>query len=302
MTLLVACKGRRAESGMSKDVVVKHPAMFSPAPIPSMIPEGQKAEYMREHYWDTFDFADTMFIQQVDSSHMLTAFAVYAVGHVPDSLAYKYMPRLMRNASVSKRMDNYFLGLAETVVYDPNSQLRNDEKYIPVLEDAVQSKWLDEYERMPYEYDLEIASQNRVGYLANDFVYTLASGETHRMHSIKADYTLIFISNPGCPMCGDIKKQIISSPLLQDLIARKELQVLVVYPDAVHEAWREHLLDYPSSWINAYDAEQRIDKERLYDLKAIPSLYLLDVQKHVMAKDCTDVSYVEALLSERYDK
>lgn len=306
VVLLFACKERKVDSvanevvsgDVEQTTTVKQPVTFIPALAPAMLSDEQKAEYLREHYWDKFDFADTMFIQQIDTSKMLTAFAVYAVGYVPDSLAYKYMPRLMQKASVSKRMYNYFLWLAQTVLYDPNSPLRSDERYIPVLESAVQSEWLDEYERMPYEYDLEIARKNRVGRLANDFVYTLASGETRRMYSIKADYTLIFISNPGCPMCRDVKEQIISSPMLQELIERKELRVLVLYPDADLEAWREHLSDYPSSWINAYDAEQRIDKERLYDLKAIPSLYLLDNQKRVMAKDCTDVAYIEKLLSE----
>ena len=37
-------------------------------------------------------------------------------------------------------------------------------------------------------------------------------------------------------------------------------------------------------------------KEQLYDLKAIPALYLLDSEKRVMAKDCTDVTYIERLL------
>ena len=99
-------------------------------------------------------------------------------------------------------------------------------------------------------------------------------------------------------MCRDVKEQILSSPMLQELIERRELQVLVLYPDADLEAWREHLLDYPASWINAYDAQQRIGKERLYDLKAIPALYLLDSEKRVLAKDCTDVAYIEQLLSE----
>jgi hypothetical protein len=303
----LACKGPKAEKAVDEagasslaalQSEVKQPAIFIPALAPATLSDEQKKEYMREHYWDKFDFADTTFINQIDSTKMLTAFAVYATGYIPDSLAYKYMPRLMQRASTSKRMYTYFLMLAEGVLHDPNSPLRNDEKYIPVLENAVQSSLLDEYERMPYEYDLEIARQNRIGRIANDFTYTLASGRTATLHNIKADYTLIFISNPGCPMCREVKEQITTSPMLQELIERKELKVLVIYPDTDLEAWREHLQDYPASWINGYDADQRIEKERLYDLKAIPALYLLDKQKRVMAKDCTDVAYIEKLLSE----
>ena len=303
LTLAVACKSSHKPTTDSEptNVTTEQTAKqlnFIPALAPAMLPQEQKMEYMREHYWDKFDFADTTFINQIDSTKMLTAFAVYATGYIPDSLAYKYMPRLMQRASTSKRMYTYFLMLAEGVLHDPNSPLRNDEKYIPVLENAVQSSWLDEYERMPYEYDLEIARQNRIGRTANDFTYTLASGRTATLHNIKADYTLIFISNPGCPMCREVKEQITTSPMLQELIERKELKVLVIYPDTDLEAWREHLQDYPASWINGYDADQRIEKERLYDLKAIPALYLLDKQKRVMAKDCTDVAYIEKLLSE----
>lgn len=304
LSLTVACKSSHkptTDSEPTNSSTTKQTAKqlnFIPALAPAMLPQEQKMEYMREHYWDKFDFADTTFINQIDSTKMLTAFAVYATGYIPDSLAYKYMPRLMQRASTSKRMYTYFLMLAEGVLHDPNSPLRNDEKYIPVLENAVQSSLLDEYERMPYEYDLEIARQNRIGRIANDFTYTLASGRTATLHNIKADYTLIFISNPGCPMCREVKEQITTSPMLQELIERKELKVLVIYPDTDLEAWREHLQDYPSSWINGYDADQRIEKERLYDLKAIPALYLLDKQKRVMAKDCTDVAYIEKLLSE----
>ena len=303
LSLAVACKNshKPATDSEPTNVTTEQTAKqlnFIPALAPAMLPQEQKMEYMREHYWDKFDFADTTFINQIDSTKMLTAFAVYATGYIPASLAYKYMPRLMQRASTSKRMYTYFLMLAEGVLHDPNSPLRNDEKYIPVLESAVQSSWLDEYERMPYEYDLEIARQNRIGRIANDFTYTLASGRTATLHNIKADYTLIFISNPGCPMCREVKEQITTSPMLQELIERKELKVLVIYPDTDLEAWREHLQDYPASWINGYDADQRIEKERLYDLKAIPALYLLDKQKRVMAKDCTDVAHIEKLLSE----
>ena len=186
--------------------------------------------------------------------------------------------------------------LAERVLHDPNSPFRNDERYIPVLENAIASPLLDEYEKMPLVYDLQIAMQNRIGRKANDFVYTLADGRRGNMHKIKAEYLLIFFSNPGCNMCGGVRDDILASPMLNELTERGKLKVLVLYPDQELDAWREHLGDYPSAWINSYDQAQSITKERTYDLRAIPALYLLDNQKQVMAKDCTDVSYIESLI------
>lgn len=301
---MVACRQRGAEGDKTTNVATKESAevkrvrKFIPALPPSTLNPEEHRAYMVDHYWDKFDFSDTLFIAEVDTSHMATAFAIYAAGYVPDSLAHSAMSRLMQRAATSRRMFEYFMMLSDVVLHDPNSPLRSDEKYIPVLEAVVNSSFFDEWERMPYESDLKMAQQNRVGYKANDFVYTLASGRSGNMHKIKAEYLLIFISNPGCPMCRDIREQLTASPMINELSERGDFKVLVIYPDKDLAAWREHLGDYPESWINAYDKDGVLTTERLYDLKAIPALYLLDSDKRVMAKDCTDVEYIEQLISE----
>lgn len=306
--LTVSCGGRQggqttnaeAEVAAENAAAQQSPAkrVFVPALAPSMMGQEEKILYMAEHYWDKFDFADTVFISEIDPQRMLTAMAVYARGYVPDSLVHRSMSALMQKASTSKRMFEYFLMLADKVLHDPNSPLRDDERYIPVLEAAIASPLLDKYEKMPYEYDLKIALQNRIGREANDFRFTTADGRRHNMYKIKAEYLIIFISNPGCPMCRDVREQLLASPRLNELTERGELKVLVLYPDTDLEAWREHLKDYPDAWISGYDDGQSITKENLYDLRAIPALYLLDSQKRVMAKDCTDVNLIETLILE----
>ena len=49
--------------------------------------------------------------------------------------------------------------------------------------------------------------------------------------------------------------------------------------------------------LNVHDASQAISRQRLYDLKAIPCLYLLDADKRVLLKDAT-VEQVELYLKE----
>lgn len=301
---VTACRQRvtkdnaQSEATVTAQNEVTRIRKFIPALPPSTLNPEEHRAYMVEHYWDKFDFSDTLFIAEVDTSHMATAFAIYATGYVPDSLAHSAMSRLMQKASASRKMFDYFMTLSEMVLHDPNSPLRDDERYIPVLETAIASPLYDEYERMPYEYDLKVAMQNRVGHKANDFTYTLSSERSARMYNVKSEYLLIFISNPGCPMCRDIREQLMASPLLNELSERGKFKVLVIYPDKDLEAWREHLGDYPSSWINAYDKGGVITEQNLYDLKAIPALYLLNKDKIVMAKDCTDVEYIEHLISE----
>ena len=62
------------------------------------------------------------------------------------------------------------------------------------------------------------------------------------------------------------------------------------------EAWRGYAPNMPSEWINAYDPDHALFDYGIYNLAAIPSLYLLDASKTVLAKDVTDVPYLESLL------
>lgn len=254
--------------------------------------------YLAEHYWDNFDFAAEEAVAAYDTVDMCLAFADYISEYVTYDNADTLMTRLMRRASASRPVLDYFAMLAERVLHDPNSPLRDDEYYIPVLRALVASPFYDEYDRIAPEYDLGMALQNRPGHAANDFAYTLLSGRTYRMYDIEADYLLLFINNPGCPMCRQITDAIVSSPMLNELSERGTLEILAIYPDADIEAWRDYAPNIPEAWINACDKDQRISSERLYDLKAIPAMYLLDRDKRVMVKDGTSVEQIEYAIIE----
>jgi hypothetical protein len=53
----------------------------------------------------------------------------------------------------------------------------------------------------------------------------------------------------------------------------------------------------PSEWINGYDRGCRIERENLYNVSAIPALYLLDKEKKVLVKDSTNVGEIEFCLT-----
>jgi hypothetical protein len=74
------------------------------------------------------------------------------------------------------------------------------------------------------------------------------------------------------------------------------LQILAVYPDKDLTEWKKYAGEMPAQWINSYDHKTVIKDEDLYDLKAIPSLYLLDKTKRVLLKDA-DVREVERTLA-----
>lgn len=294
---LAACGGRAPRRPAA--TTAETPAVFLPAIAPAALAPEERVEWLRWHYWDNFDFADTAFLARADTLQLFEAYARYVqlLFSVPTDGAP--MDSLMRRAAVSRPMLDYFAMLADQVLGDPNSPLRNDEFYIPVLRAQLSSPWYDEYERLAPEYRLSLASQNRIGEQANDFRYTLASGATGTLYDLRAEYVLLFINNPGCPMCREIREAISASPMLTELIEHGRLRVLALYPDENLDEWRAYREQIPASWINAYDDGCVLREKGLYDLSAIPSLYLLDAQKRVLVKDATDVALVEEVIDRR---
>lgn len=265
---------------------------------PMQATDEDKFAFMAEHYWDKFDFADTVFIAKVDTVEMLGVYAAYVANFVGPT-NQEPIRELMKRASASKPMFEYFVMLAEKILHDPNSPVRSEELYIPVLEAQLATPFYDEYERLAPAYDLEIANQNRIGRKANDFRYTLASGRSSNLYSIDAEYVLIFINNPGCPMCKSIQSAITESPMLNELQERGSLVVLALYPDEDIDAWRAYAPSMPSKWINSYDKGCVIREKNLYDLRAIPAMYLLDARKQVLVKDSTSIEEIEFVIDRR---
>ena len=97
-------------------------------------------------------------------------------------------------------------------------------------------------------------------------------------------------------MCRDIQAQIESSPLIAELLAVKRLKIVALYPDEDITLWKQHPL--PKDWISGYDKGCLIEKNRTYDLRAIPALYLLDKDKNVLVKDSTSVPQIEQVISQ----
>lgn len=294
---LAACGGRAPRRPAA--TTAETPAVFLPAIAPAALAPEERVEWLRWHYWDNFDFADTAFLARADTLQLFEAYARYVQLLFSAPTDGAPMDSLMRRGAVSRPMLDYFAMLADRVLGDPNSPLRNDEFYIPVLRAQLSSPWYDEYERLAPEYRLSLASQNRIGEPANDFRYTLASGATGSLYGLRAEYVLLFINNPGCPMCREIREAISASPMLTELIEHGRLRVLALYPDENLDEWRAYREQIPASWINAYDDGCVLREKGLYDLSAIPSLYLLDAQKRVLVKDATDVALVEEVIDRR---
>jgi hypothetical protein len=94
--------------------------------------------------------------------------------------------------------------------------------------------------------------------------------------------------------------EIENSDFLNTLLKRGELKIVAIYPDEDLAEWNNHYSKIPTTWINGYDYTHKMRNENTYDLKAIPTLYLLDKDKTVVLKDAVNARQIENYLAYQY--
>jgi hypothetical protein len=281
---IMGCKpdGKKAEQTKKPAIPVNFERVMPPSMLTTIL---ERADFLVMHFWDKFDFKDTMYCHVPHITEQAFADYINFFKFASYDKVCAGIKKLLDNAEVDSTMYAYFCTKADFYLYNPNSPTRNDEYYIPFLEHMIQTPILSESFKIRPKMILEVAYRNRVGAKATDFEYTLPSGQTGNMYNIKAENLMLMFYNPDCIECRKTKDELNNSPVFTAATKSGKLKVLAVYPDENLTSWREHLKDFPSNWINSYDKTLKIKEEQIYDLKAIPTLILLDRDKNVILKD-----------------
>lgn len=287
------------------------PKPFPMPNVPSMVAaSGNVQNYMVEHFWQPF-FAedrvyskDTSLIGGVTREAFQEAFVNYATLLLSADInkgleAQKYLLQeagKMEAANPDSKVWESVLSICDVMLYDPQSIIRNEEMYIPVEEARVASPFTTDEEKADAAALLTRLKKNRLGTPAADFAFTQLNGRTARLYDVKADIIVMLFSNPGCENCKAVIDQLRAMPGLDELIASGKLAIVNVYPDADLEEWRNYASIYPKNWYNGYNGDLDV-AGGLYNLRAIPSLYVLDEKKNVVFKDVDPVILVQYLNS-----
>lgn len=289
IVLLMACGTRSKKEGAAAELKVEIP------PLPAFITAPtDKAQFMADHYWDRMNFTDTAYI---DKDVTLRAFSNYAdmLRYMPVEMAGKSADRMMSKARADSAMYAYFAKMSEDHFYK-ESPYRNEDIYIAVLHNIIAWDGADELHKLRPRSQLELALKNRVGDVAADFEFTDPDGRQMRLHGLRARYTLLYFNTPDCPHCERMTGELNAAPMVQRLLQSGELKIAVIYTENDVELWRAHLGDMPAEWTKGHAPQ--LDTADIYDLRALPALYLMDGDKRVLLKDAPEAKYVQYYFEE----
>lgn len=278
------------------------PDTFVLPEVPETITDSdERAKFVVLHYWDRFDFGNRALVHRPEITEQAFVDYIHILNYVPLETTERSLEKMLKQAEKDSVVYANFASLFDKYLHDPNSPFRNEEYYIPVLRSLVKSPVLTAEEKSRYDFQLNLALKNRVGSVANDFTYTSVSGKSATLHSLQSEFVLLMFTDPGCPTCEAVTQRLVHSREINEALSRNTptrtmLTILTVYPDGNLEEWKSHLNELPANWLNTYDSEMQITQNTLYDIKAYPTLYLLNKEKRVILKD-TSVETIESFFS-----
>jgi len=266
--------------------------------VPAVYADPQtRAEYLLMHYWDNFDFGDTAYVGNsagVTEQAIVDYISIFP--YAPYNQAYEGIQHTLSMSERHPAMYAFFTSMMERYLFDINSQLHNDEYFIPVLEHLVSSVVIDEYHKVRPQTLLTELQKNRPGTQAQDILFLTPAGKKDALSNVKTDFTLVMFHNLDCGNCREMAAVIESAASIKEMQRLKRLTIIALYPGSEIEEWKKHAGEMPPSWVHGYDYERGISDSLNYALRIIPTLYLYDKDRMVIMRDVPP-EYVDYYMS-----
>ena len=251
----------------------------------------QRAGYLSEHYWDNYNFADTLLLKSkevteqgfVNFIDILNRFnldnASKGVAHkdiaqkdiarkdiTQKDIAQKditqqgiacFTRKAFSNAAAKERFEN----LIEHYFEDQLSPVRNDRVYLIFLEEMKNSPCFDETEKERIAFKIKTTNKNLPGDIAINFKFKDENGKEHQLSDYKDQKVILYFYDPDCENCHEV------SAWLKQQTIPADIKVLKMVAD-------NHI-------------------SYIYSLKNMPTIFLLDKENKVILKDCTAQELIE---------
>ena len=294
--VLMSCKHSAAPADVSPGQAEEAPVAVEqslgsfPFPaIPEVLTSSEdRKAYLLTHYWEQFDFADTTLVNNRDVTEQgfVNFIALLADGTTPEELTRESLANWCAGFVGKEHARQVLTQTADSYLFNPNSPFYNEGLYGLYLETMLGVLPQTDAVRSSYQFKLELVRRNNPGDRATDFTYYLPDGTRRTLAATptKNDRLLLVFYDPECESCHEVLLQMAADTALAEAVQTGKLSVLAVYTEGNDEAWRKALPDMPKGWTVGTDHEA-VKTGALYDLKAMPSLYLLDGQKTVLLKD-----------------
>ena len=256
----------------------------------------QRAGYLSEHYWDNYNFADTLLLKSKEMTeqgfvNFIDILNRFNLDYASKGVAHKdiaqkditrkditrkditrkgiaqkditqkgiacFTRKAFSNAAAKERFEN----LIEHYFEDQLSPVRNDRVYLIFLEEMKNSPCFDETEKERIAFKIKTTNKNLPGDIAINFKFKDESGKEHQLSDYKDQKVILYFYDPDCESCHEV------SAWLKQQTIPADIKVIKMIAD-------NHI-------------------SYMYSLKNMPTIFLLDKENKVILKDCTAQELIE---------
>jgi protein-disulfide isomerase len=266
--------------------------------------------YVKEHFWDDVLFNDNRLLRTPFFEPKLDDYFKLWVSPEPDSIIneVKYM---LLSARTGKEIYPYLLTKFTNKYMSPE-YMGQDKVFLYIFEnfyakgDTVLLNPASRKTVIERAYSL---MANQIGEPAPVLELTDTAGKTVPLYSITAPFTIVAFWDPNCGHC---KEEI---PRLDSIYKAKWKKYGVavysvnIYDNAIPE-WKKFIKEknLSAEWHEAYEtkeAKTAVEKagkpnyRQLYDIYKTPTIYLLDKDKHIIAKQLSLEQFDDLIEAKR---
>lgn len=233
--------------------------------VPDSITElEQRADYMVGHYWEAYNFKDTTLLSIPQYAEQALSNFIALLSYASPQGKQQAIDKWIALAATNNTSYSFFTKEAERYLYHPDSPIRNEDLLLQVLNSMLCLPTGSEYEQTHAQYLRQLISRNQPGTPAENFAFELPDGQRDSLYTFAPGKPLLLLFfDPDCESCQHTITQLHNSIAITQALANNQLVLLTIIPD------------------NAPD----INANALYDLKTLPTLYLLSPSRQVILKD-----------------
>ena len=179
-----------------------------------------RKSYLLIHYWEQFDFADTMLVNNRDVTEQgfVNFIALLADGTTPEELTRESLENWCAGFVGKDHARKVLTQTADDYLFNPNSPFYNEGLYGMYLEALLGKLPQTDAMRSAYRFKLELVKRNNVGDKATDFTYYQPDGMRRTLvtTSVKNDRLLLMFYDPECESCHEVLLQMAADTALAE--------------------------------------------------------------------------------------
>lgn len=277
LSLQTPLLARTDDSGGDDGVIVVEPLFQYPVPPDTMTNLLDRANFLVDNFWTPMDFKSGA---AVDQNALNDAFNVYVTSmrFAGEKNIDASLQRLMKNIEKSPALSLQFAKAAEETLYGTRASVWNDGLFLKFVDNVLVNKKIKKERKLRYELLKRQIANTLQGTVPPPFDYETPAGKKAR-YEPNGIITVLEFGDPDCSDCRMAKLKMDTDVSFSSLVEKGKVNVLFINVSP-EEGWQDKLKDYPPAW--HVGAAEDIDE--IYDLRASPTLYVIDREGRVAAK------------------